>query len=360
MGFVPRDFDPHEPSWTRCPELESGRRGICRWISAILRGVLRNVAVVVTDKVAAFELGVICEVFGIDRIADGFPAYDFAVCAAEPPPLRCDSGFVIQPAHGLERLASADLIAVPAWRDINEQPPEELLEALRAAVHRGARVMSVCTGAFVLAAAGLLDGRRASTHWRYAAALAAKYPRAMVDPNVLYVDAGDVLTSAGTAAGIDLCLHIVRTEHGAGVANALARRMVVPPHRDGGQAQYVETPVRQHRRGDELSEVLDWASGRLDEPLCVDELAARALMSTRTFARRFRAVTGTTPHRWLQQQRLLLAQQLLEDSDEPIEEVARLSGFGSAVTLRQQFQRWRGTSPQSYRRTFYVRASSVA
>jgi len=215
--------------------------------------------------------------------------------------------------------------------------------------------MSVCTGAFVLAAAGLLAGRRATTHWRHAAALAERYPRVDVDPDVLYVDAGPVLTSAGTAAGIDLCLHIVRTEHGAGVANALARRMVVPPHRDGGQAQYVETPVRVHRRGDELSEVLDWALERLDEPLSVDELAARALMSTRTFARRFRAVTGETPHRWLLLQRLLLAQRLLEEGDEPVEEVARLAGFGSAVSLRQHFARWRGTSPQRYRRTFRTR-----
>jgi transcriptional regulator GlxA family with amidase domain len=322
--------------------------------------VLRNVAVAVADSVSAFELGVVCEVFGYDRVIDGFPGYDFAVCAVEPTPLRCDAGFTIDTPHGVERLASADLIAVPSWRDIDEQPPEALLEALRAAVARGARVMSVCTGAFVLAAAGLLDGRRATTHWRHAAVLAERYPNIDVDPNVLYVDAGSVLTSAGTAAGIDLCLHIVRTEHGAGVANALARRLVVPPHREGGQAQFVETPLRVHRRGDELSEVLDWALGRLDEPLCVSELAARALMSTRTFARRFSAVTGTTPHRWLLQQRLHRAQQLLEEGDHTIEEVATLCGFGSAVTLRQQFQRWRGTSPQSYRRTFRTGAEPAA
>lgn len=322
--------------------------------------MLRNVAVAVADRVSAFELGVICEVFGMDRTADGFPGYEWAVCAVEPTPLRCSSGFLIDTPHGIERLAEADLVAVPAWRDIDERPPEPLLDALRAAVDRGARVMSVCSGAFVLAAAGVLDGHRATTHWRDAAALAERYPRIEVDPNVLYVDDGPVLTSAGTAAGIDLCLHIVRSEHGAGVANALARRMVVPPHRDGGQAQYVETPVLPHRRGDELSVVLDWALSHLDEPLGVGELASRALMSPRTFARRFRAVAGTTPHQWLLQQRLHRAQQLLEESGESMEEVARLCGFGSAVTLRQQFQRWRGTSPQRYRRTFRNATSTVA
>ncbi|HEX3605591.1 MAG TPA: helix-turn-helix domain-containing protein [Candidatus Dormibacteraeota bacterium] len=314
--------------------------------------MLRNVAVAVADQVAAFELGVVCEVFGMDRTADGFPGYDFALAAIDPPPLRTTSGYTIDTPHRLERLREADLIALPAWHDLDRRPPEPFLDELRAAVDRGARVMSVCTGAFVLAAAGLLDGRRATTHWRYAAALAERFPQIDVDPDVLYVDAGPVLTSAGTAAGIDLCLHIVRTAHGTAVANAIARRMVVPPHRDGGQAQYVETPVRVHRRGDELSEVLDWALAHLDEPLSVEDLAARALMSTRTFARRFRAVTGETPHHWLLLQRLLLAQRLLEEGDEPVEEVARLAGFGSAPSLRQHFARWRGTSPQRYRRTF--------
>ena len=323
----------------------------------MLAHVLRNVAAVIGDRVSPFELGVVCEVFGLDRTAQGFPGYDFAVVAAVPTPVRTSSGFVVDTPHGLERLAAADLIAIPAWDDIDEPPPEDLLDALRAAAARGARVMSVCSGAFVLAAAGLLDGRRAATHWRYAALLAERYPQVKVDSDVLYVDEGSVLTSAGTASGIDLCLHIVRTEHGAAVANALARRMVVPPHREGGQSQYVETPVREHRRGDELSEVLDWALQRLDTPLDVDTLAAQALMSTRTFARRFRAVTGTTPHQWIVQQRLLLAQRLLEDGDDSLEEVARLCGFGSAVTLRQQFLRWRGTSPQRYRRTFRKRVA---
>ena len=312
--------------------------------------MLHNVAVAVCDGVSVFELGVVCEVFGVDRTDTGLPGYDFAVCAAEPGPLRSGGGFAVTPEHGLDRLRSADLVSVPHWRSLDERPPEELLDALRAVVARGGRVMSVCSGAFVLAAAGLLDGRRATTHWRYAAALAERYPAIDVDPNVLYVDAGPVLTSAGTAAGIDLCLHLVRSEHGAAVANAVARRMVVPPHRDGGQAQYVEAPVPLPRR-DDLADVLTWAVEHLDSPLTVEDLAARALLSPRTFARRFRAATGTTPYAWLLHQRTLLAQRLLEDGHS-VEEVARRSGFGSAATLREHFARARGTSPSAYRRAF--------
>ena len=290
--------------------------------------------------------------FGFDRTGEGLPGYDFAVCAVEPPPIRTRSGFLIDTPYGIERLAEADLIVIPGWRDIREAPPEPLLEALRQAVARGARVMSMCTGAFVLAATGLLDGRRATTHWRDAAALAMKYPNITVDPNVLYIDDGSVLTSAGTASGIDLCLHILRIEHGAGVANAVARRMVVPPHRDGGQAQYIDTPVPEHRRRDDLSEVLAWARAHLDEQLAVRGLAARANMSSRTFARRFVAVTGTTPHQWLVTQRVEMAQRLLEETDHAVEVVAQQSGFGTAAMLRHHFGQRRGTSPQLYRRTF--------
>jgi transcriptional regulator GlxA family with amidase domain len=319
---------------------------------------LSDVAVVVCDGVSVFELGVVCEVFGVDRTDTGLPGYAFAVCSGEPGPvrpLRSGGGFAVTPAYGLDRLATADLVAVPHWRSLDEPPPEALLSALRAVVARGGRVMSVCSGAFVLAAAGLLDGRRASTHWRYAAALAARYPLVDVDPNVLYVDAGPVLTSAGTAAGIDLCLHIVREEHGVAVANAVARRMVVPPHRDGGQAQFVDAPVpaRHEPRGD-LGDVLAWAVAHLDSPLSVEVLAARAVMSPRTFARRFRAATGTTPYAWLLHQRTLLAQRLLE-AGHGVDEVARRSGFGSAATLREHFGRVRGTSPSAYRRAFAAR-----
>ncbi len=314
--------------------------------------MLRNVAVPVGDGVAAFELGVMCEVFGLDRSAQGLPRFDFAVCAIEEPPLRTTSGFLIDTPYRLERLAEADLIAIPAWQVDKSAASEPLLQALRDAVDRRARVLSVCSGAFVLAAAGLLDGRRATTHWMHADQLAADYPQVRVDRNVLYVDEGQVLTSAGTAAGIDLCLHILRQECGATVANAIARRMVVPPHRDGGQAQYVEAPVPDPRRGEDLGDVLPWALEHLAEPLTVEDLAARALMSPRTFARRFRGATGTTPHHWLLGQRVLLAQRLLEAGELSVEEVARVCGFGSAATLRQQFTRWRGTSPQAYRRTF--------
>lgn len=315
--------------------------------------MLRNVAVAACDGVAPFELGVLCEVFGLDRTAQGLPGYDFAVCAVDPPPLRTKAGFLIDTPHGVDRLAEADLVAVVAWSGATDEVPEALRQALRDAVARGARVMSVCSGAFALAAAGLLDGRRATTHWMYADELARRYPRVTVDPGVLYVDEGPVLTSAGTAAGIDLCLHVVRQEQGATVANAIARRMVVPPHRDGGQAQYVEAPVPAPRRADELGGVLAYAVAHLDRPLSVDELAARALMSPRTFTRRFRAVTRTTPHRWVLGQRILHAQRLLEQGELSVEQVARRCGFGSAATLRAQFARWRSTSPRAYRHTFH-------
>jgi transcriptional regulator GlxA family with amidase domain len=320
--------------------------------------MLKNVVAAIADGVSVFELGVACEVFGIDRSADGVPKFDFAVAAVTEPPLMSEAGFTIDTPYRLDRLAEADLVIIPAWNDIDQDPPEDMLEALRAAVDRGARVMSVCSAAFVLAAAGLLDGRRATTHWRFTRQLAERYPLIDVDPNVLYVDAGEVLTSAGTAAGIDLCLYLVREEFGSAVANTIARRMVVPPHRDGGQAQYIETPIVEHLRGDDLSRVLAWAQGHLDRPLQVEDLAHRAHMSSRTFARRFTDVTGTTPHRWLSLQRLLRAQHLLEESDHDVEEVARLAGFGSATTLRQHFGRWRGTSPVLYRRSF--RASTAA
>jgi transcriptional regulator GlxA family with amidase domain len=314
--------------------------------------VLKNVAVAACDRVPAFELGVVCEVFGLDRTADGLPGYDFAVCAAEPPPLRSTSGFFIDTPHGLDRLTHADLIAIPAWRDVKERPPEGLLQGLRDAVDRGARVMSVCSGAFVLAAAGLLDGRRATTHWRHVKALAEHYPAIHVQPDVLYIDEGSVLTSAGTAAGIDLCLYIVRQEFGAEIANAIARRMVVPAHRDGGQAQYIEAAVVDANDANGFAGILAWAQEHLDEPLTVERLAAQGHMSSRTFARRFLKSTGTTPHRWLLTQRIALSQRLLETTDLSIDEVAERCGFGSASALRTQFLRHLRTRPLAYRRSF--------
>ncbi len=313
---------------------------------------LRSVAVPLLHGVAPFELGVVCEVFGVDRSAQGLPTYDFSIVAAEPGPIRTSVGFSIDVSDDLSVLEEADLVVVPASpvRDDNEYV-EPLLAALRRTVDRGARVMSVCSGAFVLGAAGLLDSRHCTTHWIYTEELQRRYPLAKVDPDVLYVDDGEVLTSAGTAAGIDLCLHVVREAQGAAVANHIARRMVVPPHRDGGQAQFVETPLPAIG-SDTLEDVLTWMAAHLDEDMDVDSLAARAHMSSRTFARRFRAETGTTPHRWVTAQRILLAQRFLEESSDTIDVVAERTGFGTAAGLRHHFLRMRGTTPHAYRRTF--------
>jgi len=316
--------------------------------------MISNVAAIVNDGFGAFELGVVCEVFGVDRTDDGLPRYDFAVVAGEPGPLRSSAGFSIDPADGLDRLESAHLIAVlPASDDrcYGAGWPQPMLVALRRAVDRGAQVLSVCTGAFALGAAGLLDGRTCTTHWRHAAQLARMYPAAKVDPSVLYVDDEPVITSAGTASGIDACLYLVRKEQGSRVANAIARRMVVPPHRDGGQAQYVDMPVGE-AHCDTLGEVIEWMQRNLNELVTVDELARLAAMSPRTFARRFVQETGTTPQRWLTGQRILLAQQLLEDTDETIDLVAERAGFPNAATFRHHFRGWRGTTPHAYRRAF--------
>lgn len=320
--------------------------------------MLSNIAVVALEGVEPFDLGVLCEVFGSDRTAAGLPGYDFAVCSPEPGRVRTSLGMAVEVAAGLDRLASADLVAVPAAAS-DRHPAPAVVDALRAAVARGARVMSVCSGAFTLAAAGLLDGRRATTHWLYAAELACCYPEVQVDPDVLYVDADPVFTSAGTAAGIDLCLHLLRREHGAVVANAVARRMVVPPHRDGGQAQYVEAPVGDVTTGDEpIGALLDWLTARLDQPHTVATLARQCNMSMRTFARRFRAATGTTPAAWLVRERVRHAQWLLETTDAPVESVAAQAGFDSAAGLRQHFGRTVGISPRVYRSTFHGRAAA--
>jgi transcriptional regulator GlxA family with amidase domain len=318
--------------------------------------MLENVAVVILDSFTPFELGVICEVFGVDRRDDGLPTYELGIVAGEPGPLQSANEFAVQAPFGLERLEQADLVAVVAVSNerIARAPaeyPEPLLEALRGCVARGARVLSVCNGAFVLGAAGLLDGRRCTTHWRHAADLARIFPDAKVDPSVLYVDEDPVITSAGSAAGIDACLYLVRREQGSRVANGIARRMVVPPHRDGGQAQYVERPLTEPP-ADTVQDVMNWMAGHLAEPVTVGQLAARALMSPRTFARRFVQETGTTPQRWLTGQRILLAQQLLEETDETVDVVAERTGFGNATALRHHFRTWRATTPLAYRRTF--------
>ena len=313
-------------------------------------GVLTNVAVAVLPRVAPFELGTICEVFGMDRSEMGVPVFDFAICAERPgEPLPTKAGFSITAPHGFDRLAEADLIAVPAsgGRDY----PEALLQALRDAVDRGAWVLSVCSGAEVLAASGILDGRRCTTHWMYAADLAARHPSVTVELDVLYVEDGTILTSAGTAAGIDACLHLVRRELGSEVAATIARRMVVPPQREGGQRQYVESPV-PHVGADTLQPVLEWALEHLDQDLSVAALARRAMMSERTFARRFRAETGSTQYHWVTGQRVLLARRMLESTTASVEQVAARCGLGTAAILRHHFTRVVGTSPQAYRRSF--------
>jgi transcriptional regulator GlxA family with amidase domain len=316
--------------------------------------MLGNVAVVVLHDFLPFEFGVICEVFGIDRTEDGLPAYDFAVVGGEPGALRSANDFTMQPSHGLGRLREADLIALPALgrrRLATHEYPDDLLAALRAAVDRGARLLSVCSGAFILGEAGLLDDRRCTTHWMYAAELARRYPLAKVDPDVLYVDDDPVISSAGTAAGIDACLYLVRKEQGSRVANDIARRMVVPPHRDGGQAQYVAQPVAPASDGT-LHDLLEWLRINLAEPLTVRQLAVRANMSERTFARRFVQDTGTTPQRWMTGQRILLAQQMLEETDETVDVIADRTGFGNAIAMRHHFRLWRGTTPNAYRHLF--------
>ena len=312
--------------------------------------MLHNVAVLVLDGVAPFELGVLCESFGVDRSDHGLPVLDFAVCGVERGRVRTSMGFSIDVEHGLERLASADLIGVPAMPGSGEYP-DRVLEQLRGAVDGGSKVLSVCGGAFVVGAAGLLDHRRCTTHWMHAAELAERYPAAKVDPDVLYVDDDPIITSAGTAAGLDACLYVWRKEYGASVATAIARRMVVPPHRDGGQAQFVEAPIRPAQL-QTLSAVLDHMAANLSAELTIESLARRANMSPRTFARRFRAETGTTPYDWLLAQRVTAAQRLLEDGDDTIDAVAAKCGFGGAAALRHHFARRLGTTPQAYRSAF--------
>jgi transcriptional regulator GlxA family with amidase domain len=320
--------------------------------------MLRDVVALVGSSVHPFELGVVCEVFGLDRSEDGLPVYDFAVCTAEPGKVATHAGFSIEVSEGLDRVATADLVTIPAWSSVDLPPPPAVVEALHAAVARGARILTVCSGVFLLAASGLVDGRRVTVHWRHAADLHAAFPALEIDCDALYVVDGPIVTSAGTASGIDACLHLVRTEQGAAVANAIARRMVVPPHRTGGQAQYIEAPVVGVDDRDELAGVLQWSMEHLAEPLGVDDLAARALMSPRTFARRFKDSTGTTPHQWLLEQRLLRAESLLEDTDLAIEQVAEHAGFGGADALRHHFARRRGVGPLAYRRTFRAGAAS--
>jgi AraC family transcriptional activator FtrA len=309
---------------------------------------MHTVALAAAGHLLHFELGVAYEIFGNPPLEATGRWYDVLLCG--PGPLQVGP-FVVEPDHGLERLISADTVIVPACADVDEPPPAELIEAVRAAHESGARVASLCTGAFVLGAAGLLDGRRATTHWAHTAELSARHPQALVDPDVLYTDNGSVLTAAGKAAAVDLCLHLIHLDHGASIANTVARRLVMPPHRPGGQAQFVATPMQV--TGDHmLAHLLAWVQQRLDQPLTVTDMAREASMSSRNLGRHFRSVTGQAPLQWLLTQRIRRAQELLETTDESVEAVALASGMGTATTLRRQFKRIVGVPPDSYRRSF--------
>ncbi|MFI9505483.1 helix-turn-helix domain-containing protein [Nocardia sp. NPDC052566] len=316
--------------------------------------MLSKVAVVLTERVAMFEFGVLCEVFGLDRSASGLPKFDFRVCGLEPGvPLRASSpGITLTPEFGLDGLEGVDLVCVPAFSGGGKMVVDQrIVDAVRAAADAGAIILTVCSGAFLVGKAGLLDGRKCTTHWQYVEELAEMYPEATIDPDVLFVDEGNLITSAGTAAGIDACLHLVRRELGSTVANAIARRMVVPPQRDGGQRQFIERPVAACT-SDSLVSTLAWMTENLELPHTIEDLAARSTMSTRTFARRFAAETGTTPVKWLTNQRVLLAKHLLEATDLGLEQIANRSGFGSGALLRHHFQRLVGIAPTEYRRRF--------
>ncbi|MEV8289242.1 helix-turn-helix domain-containing protein [Streptomyces niveus] len=307
-----------------------------------------TVALAVTDGMLHFELSVAYEIFGSAPDAVTAPWYRLSVCG--PSPVRVGR-FLLEPDHGLDRLRYADTVIVPGWADVDVDPPADLVDAVRSAHEAGARVASLCTGAFVLAAAGLLDGRRATTHWAHTDLLTDRHPRVSVDPDVLYVDNGSVLTSAGKAAALDLCLHLVRLDHGSSIANTVARRLVVPPHRDGGQAQFVTTPLPA-RTDHPLAALFPWVLERLDHPLSVEDLARQARMSSRNLGRHFRSVAGTTPLRWLLTQRIRRAQELLETTDDTVDAIASATGMGTAATLRRHFNRAVGVPPDSYRRTF--------
>lgn len=306
------------------------------------------IAIVATDGMLHFELAAACEVFTRDPSGLADPWYDVVVCG--PGPVRAGR-FQIVPDGGWELLARADTVIVPAVEDIDADLPPGLLDAVRTAHNAGTRLVSLCTGAFVLAAAGVLDGLHATTHWAHTTELAARFPRVKVDPDVLYVDNGNVLASAGKAAAIDLCLHLIRRDHGSTVANAVARRLVVPPHRAGGQAQFVTTPVPA-RDDHPLADLLPWATEQLNHPLTVEDLARRANLSSRHLARHFKSVTGTTPLQWLSTQRIRRAQELLENTDDSIDAIAEQAGMGTATTLRRHFHRTVGVPPDAYRRTF--------
>lgn len=319
-----------------------------------------RVAVLAFEGVSLFHLSVPGIVFGIKPAPSGLPPYKVWYCTPTPGRIRSDQGIEIEVSDGLEIMAKADIVIVPAWNHPEHVAPIALTEALQQANASGAQVVGLCLGAFVLGDAGLLDGWRATTHWACRELFAQRFPKADFHPDVLYVDDDDVITSAGTVAAIDCCLNLVRQRHGADVANRVARLLVTPPHRQGGQAQYIEQPVPTLPSESRLPGVLQWAREHLSEPLSLDVLADIARMSRRTFTRRFREATGTTVVKWLAFERIARAQQLLETTDMPIERVAAEVGFGTALSLRQYFSNQVHTSPSSYRRAFRDGGQGVA
>jgi AraC family transcriptional activator FtrA len=310
------------------------------------------VSVLAYEGMSAFEIGIVTEVFGLPRPEFDLPWYELTLCAEAPGAVRVIGGATLHTPYGLETFALAETVIVPGVPDTARDPSPELVAALRLAHHRGARIMSICSGAFALAGAGLLDGRRATTHWRYAERFRHRYPSVDLDAEVLYTDDGGVFTSAGSAAGLDLCLHVVRCDYGAAIANAVARRLVIQPHRDGGQAQFIEAPVTADPADDRLAGSMAWALANLAELITVDTLARQAHMSARTYLRHFARATGTSPIRWLINQRVQASLALLETTATPIEKIARAVGFDSPVTYRHHFNQMMRTSPSAYRRAF--------
>ncbi|NMP24872.1 helix-turn-helix domain-containing protein [Sulfobacillus harzensis] len=314
---------------------------------------MKRIAAIVMHGISEFNLGVVCEVFGVPPKGFDGPWYELALCSIDGASVRTQGGLTLAIPQDLAATAMADTVLVPDWpADTRQAVPEALIRTLQAAHARGVRLVSFCTGAFVLAAAGLLDGRRATTHWLWSDRFARQYPQIAVDPQALYVDGGQIMTGAGTAAAIDLALHVVRQDYGADVANRVSRYLVAAPHRDGGQAQFIDVPVPAVHDDVRLASLLSWIVEHLTDPISVEGLAARAAVSPRTFLRRFRAVTGTTPYQWVLRQRIARAQQLLERTSESVERIAELCGFGSAASLRTHFRDIVGTAPLTYRRAF--------
>jgi AraC family transcriptional activator FtrA len=310
------------------------------------------------DRLCTFEFGCTVELFALERPELDVDWYDFAVCAVEPGPIRAAGGIIVQAPYTPELLERADTIIIPGWRDADELPPPGLLALIRAAHQRGARLCSICSGVFVLAAAGVLDGQRATTHWRYAERLAQRYPKIEVQPDHLYVDNGQVITAAGSAAGLDMLLHVVRRDHGARVGNLVAQRLVVAPHREGGQAQFLPRPMAQpyNQRQGKLSRLMDWLRSHPAQQHTVASMAERAAMSPRTLQRQFQQATGLGPVEWLIRERVAIVKDLLEVPDVPLAQIAERAGFASEESLRHHFRRLAATTPGAYRRRF-VRAA---